>query len=383
MDSVHAGVAGLNEAQAVPVPAPAYDRFATWPRAWARAALALAALLLVFAAIAPGYAPPPAAPPKVVSTDAAGVKHTEAEDDNDLRFYRLVIERVKRGDNYYVAATEEQRANGYPVAPGLTVRLPTLAFVSAWAGPTGLIALQLALFAGMVLANARRLSAEAGGDARKFMALALLFMGISSGLNARYNVLHEIWAAQLVALSFGLHRPGTGKWGGAWLVAAAALAVRELALPYVLLLAAWAAWHRRWREAAAWGLLIVLFGAALAVHLNLAEAQIRPGDPHSPSWLVLSGLSGFLYKVINSTGLSLLPVAVAGPVIAACLIGWSGWKSEMGTFATLLLAGYALAFGIAGRDNNFYWGVLITPILFMGLAFLPLSLPSLWKRARG
>ncbi len=80
----------------MPVPAPAYDRFATWPRAWARAALALAALLLVFAAIAPGYAPPPAAPPKVVSTDAAGVKHTEAEDDNDLRFYRLVIERVKR-----------------------------------------------------------------------------------------------------------------------------------------------------------------------------------------------------------------------------------------------------------------------------------------------
>lgn len=361
--------------------APAWDRYAHWPRGLARLALGLLGTLLLLAAWAPGYAPPLAAPPKVVATHADGRTSVEQEDDNDLRFYRLVIQRVKRGDDYYVAATEEQRRNGYPVAPGLTVRLPTLAFVSAWAGPAGLIVLELALFTGMMLANARRFAAEPGGARFRLVGVALLFMGISSGLNFQYNVLHEIWVAQLIALAFGLHRPVEGKWGAAWLAAAAALAVRELALPFVLLLAVYAAWHRRWRECAGWAALIVLFAALLMVHLSLAEAHIRSGDQHSPSWLVLGGLSGFLYKVINSTGLSLLPVWAAGPLVVLALFGWTGWKVPMGEFATLLTWGYALAFAIAGRDNNFYWGVTIAPMLFMGFAMLPMALPSLWKRA--
>lgn len=381
MDSNTAGMAGLNEP-------PEFDRFASWPRGLARLAAAVLVLLIALAAWAPGYAPPPPAPPKVIVTDAAGRTHAVKEDDNDLRLYRLIIARVKRGDDYYVAATEEQRRNGYPVAPGLTVRLPTLAFVSAWVGPMGLIALQIALFIAMLLAVARRLGAEPGGERHRLLGLTLLFVGISSALNAHYNVLHEIWAAQLIALSFGLHRPAlepgqSDKWLGAWLAAAAALAVRELALPFVLLMAASAGWNRRWRECAAWAALIALFGAGLMLHLELATAQIRPGDPVSPAWLVLSGLPGFLYKVINSTALSLLPVWLGGPVVVLCLFGWSGWKTPMGTLATLLLLGYAAAYMIAGRDNNFYWGVVITPVLCMGLAFVPLALPSLVRRAFG
>ncbi len=344
-------------------------------------ALALLAAMLLIAAWAPGYPPPLAAPPKVIATHANGKVVAEQEDDNDLRFYRLVIARVQRGDNYYVAATEEQRRNGYPVAPGLTVRLPTLAFVSAWAGPAGLIALEILLFAGMMLANARRFASEPGGERFRLIGLALLLMGISSGLNFRYNVLHEIWGAQLIALSFGLHRPDQGKWAGAWLAAAGALAVRELALPFVLLMAAWALWHRRWREGGAWLALIALFAALLALHLQLATAQIRPGDPVSPPWLVLGGISGFLYKVINSSVLSLLPVWLAGPMVILALFGWSGWKGPAGGFAALLLTGYALAFALAGRPNNFYWGVTITPLLLMGLAMAPMALPSLLRQA--
>ena len=366
---------------AAPANGPDFDRYAHWPRGLARLALALTGALLLLAAWAPGYPPPLAAPPKVIATPADGKIVAEQEDDNDLRFYRLVVARVQRGDNYYVAATEEQRRNGYPVAPGLTVRLPTLAFVSAWAGPTGLILLEIALFVGMMLANARRLATEPGGERFRLIGLALLLIGISSGLNARYNVLHEIWAAQLIALSFGLHRPAEGKWAGAWFAAAAALAVRELALPFVLLMAGWALWHRRWREGAAWLALIVLFAALLALHLQLATAHIRPGDPVSPPWLVLGGLSGFLYKVINSSVLSLLPVWVGGPLVILALFGWSGWKVPAGGFATLLLTGYALAFALAGRPNNFYWGVTVTPILFIGLVFVPMALPSLWRSA--
>jgi len=351
------------------------------PQPMARLVLGLLALFLLLGALAPGYAPPPPAPPKVTVTDATGHTVTK-DDDNDLRLYRLINQRLARGDDYYVAATEEQRTHNYPVAPGLTVRLPTLAKITVAVGPTGLVALQVLLFVAMMLANARRLGLEPGGPDRRPMALGLLMAGIASGLSVRYNMLHEIWAAQLIALSFGLHRRDAGRWRGAWLGAAAALAVRELALPFVLLMAAWALWHRRWREGAAWIALIALFAALLAVHVHLAEAQIRPGDPISPSWIALKGLSGLMYKVNNSTLLTLLPVGLAGPVLVLCLFGWTGWRTAMGSFGTLLTMGYAVAFCIAGRDNNFYWGILITPLLFMGAAFLPISLPALWRAAR-
>jgi hypothetical protein len=361
--------------------APAFDRFARWPRPLARAALAVLAIMLVFAAWAPGYAPPPPAPPKVVVTDASGQTHVKKEDDNDLRLYRIIIDRVRRGDNYYVAATEEQRANNYPVAPGFTVRLPTLAFVSAALGTTGLIALEVVLFGAMMVAMMRRLEDEPGSEQYRLLALALLMTGIASGLNYHYNVLHEIWSAQLIALSLALHRPQQGRWVGALAAAALAVAVRELALPFVLLMAAQALWRRRRGESAAWAALVALFVAAMVVHLHFANAQVRPGDPLSPSWLVLGGLNSLVYKVVNSTFLSLLPVWIAGPAVVLCLFGWTAWKSPLGDVGALLVLGYAVAFMIAGRDNNFYWGVLITPVLFMGGAFVRLGLPSLWRAA--
>ena len=321
MDRVDTRSAALKGATA-----PDFDRYAHWPRPLARLAVAVLVILLAMAAWAPGYPPPPPAPPKIAVTDATGKTTVQREDDNDLRLYRIIIERVQRGDNYYVAATEEQRANSYPVAPGLTVRLPTLAFASAWLGTGGMIALEILLCGAMMFAMLARLKVEPGSEPFRMMALALLMTGIASGLNYRYNVLHEIWAAQLLALSLALHRPVAGKWVGALVAAALALAVRELALPFVLLMGAFALWRRRWAEAAAWSALVAVFAVALAVHLHFAEAQIRPGDPVSPSWLVLGGLDALTYKVANSTFLALVPVWIAGPVVIMALFLWSADK---------------------------------------------------------
>ena len=48
-------------------------------------------------------------------------------------------------------------------------------------------------------------------------------------------------------------------------VAALALAIREHALPFVLLLGAMAVWRRDWKEAAAWGALVAVFCGAMAL----------------------------------------------------------------------------------------------------------------------
>ncbi|MEO5598489.1 MAG: hypothetical protein ABIQ66_07700 [Novosphingobium sp.] len=387
------GLADLNELKAAdPACASAWDRFAHWPQARARLALAVLILMMLVAAWAPGMSPPPA-PAPAVQMQAVGAETAPGDSDsdakdNDLRLYRLITEHVRRGDNYYASAVELQRVNDYPVKPGLTVRPPTLAYATVLLGPIGVALAEIALVAAIILSNFRRFASEPGGMHFRLFGVALLFVGMANGVHYPFLVLHEVWAAELMALSFGLHRPrGTGdpdgRWLGALLAAAAALAIRELALPFVLLMAAYAVWRRNWREAAAWIALIAVFIGAMAIHLHLADAQMRPGDPASPPWLVFGGLQGWLYKVINASSLTLLPSVIAGPLVILAVFGWTGWRAPAGDFAALLVLGYGLAFMLAGRDNNFYWGVIITPILFMGFAMVPFAAGSLWQSATG
>lgn len=371
--------------------APAFDRYARWRKRPARLALAVLLLFMALAAWAPGMprelADAPDLAPQSAASVAAGAAVSsqvgEAEKDNDLLLYRRIAEHVAQGDDYYAAATGLQRANGYPVAPGFTVRLPTLAYVTAALGPKGLVALNLLLVFAALAFMYRRFAVEPGGDAVKLVGTALLLVGLSTSMPAEFLSLHEVWAAELMVLSFALHRPDQGKWIAALLVAAAAIAFRELALPFVLLMGAMALWRGSRREALAWALLVALFAAAMVWHLNLAEAQIRPGDTLSPSWLALEGIGGWLYKVEHSSLLNLFPQAIAGPFAVLAVFGWTGWNSHAGRFGALLSLGYALAFMVAGRQNNFYWGVMAVPFLFMGLAWMPFALRSLIDAARG
>ncbi|WP_247717914.1 hypothetical protein [Qipengyuania proteolytica] len=364
--------------------APAWDRFAHW-RAWpARVLLAVVTVLLVLAAFTPLTATMDGAPaevPEFAQADDATSAGEEPERDEDLAFYDRVIERVADGENYYVFIVEEQRARNYPVRPGATVRLPTLAYIHAWLGEPGMIVLSILLMVACIWAWWKRLGEEPGGKRMQRIGAALMFMGGSLGLNRGYFVLHELWAGMLIALAFGLHRPG--RWGWALAVAALALAIREHALPFVLLLGAMAAWRRDWKEAVAWGALVAVFLAAMSWHLAQVEPQVLPSDPESPDWFVLRGLSGWLGNIVLSSNLRFLPHEVAGPLVLLMALGWAGWKSPAGTTGTFLYLGYGLAFMLAGRANNFYWGAVVAPAMFIGLAFLPIALRSLVTSAKG
>ena len=370
--------AGLDQLKAAP-----WDRFAGWDRWPARILLLLVTALLVLAAIAPLSASLDGKPSEVPSLigDGAPDGQTESERDEDLAFYDRVIERIGHGENYYDFIVEEQRARDYPVRPGLAVRLPTLAWIHASLGEPAMIALAIALLFACIWAWWKRLGEEPGGLRFRLLGTALMAMGGSLGLNRSFFVLHELWAGMLIALAFGLHRPG--RWGAALFVAALALALRELVLPFVLLMAAMAAWRKDWREATAWIMLVAVFAAIMAWHLSLIAGQEVPSDPVGPDWLVLRGLSGWLGNIVLSSNLRLLPHELASPVVILMALGWAGWKSSAGTMGTFLYLGYGLAFMLAGRANNFYWGAVVAPAMFIGLAFLPMALPSLVRAARG
>ena len=379
------------------------DRFATWPRLSARLLLVVLAALLVLAAMVP-IAAGTMEKPLVGFVEAvagrAASKAAERPRDDDLALYDRVIQRIGRGENYYAAAADEHRKSHYPLRPGVAVRLPTLAYLDRWLGDRGQgaevlvpgeLAAALALLLAVVWAWWRRLGEEPGGARYRRIGTALIFMGASLGLNRYYFVLHELWAGMLIALSLGLHRPGR-KWIGAVLAAALALAIREHALPYVMLMAVTALWRREWKEGAAWLALIAAFFAYMGVHLYLVAQQVRPDDVIGPSWMMLRGLSGWLSSVVLSSNLRflmnhttwpwILLNYTAGPLVLLMILGWAGWRSALGSTATLLFLGYGLLFMIAGRTDNFYWGAVIAPAMFAGLAFMPRALRSLLLAAR-
>ena len=369
------------------------DRFAAWPRFSARLLLLAVAAMLVFAAVVPISAGKMDKPTVGFVEAVAGGKASQAAKrprDDDLALYDRVIQRIGQGENYYVAVADEHRTSDYPLRPGVAVRLPTLAYLDMWLGDRGQgaavlvpgeLAAALALLLAVVWAWWRRLGDEPGGAPYQRIGTALMFMGASLGLNRYYFVLHELWAGMLIALSLALHRPGQ-RWLGAVLVAALALAIREHALPFVMLMAALALWRRDWQEGAAWLAVIAAFFAYLGLHLYLVAQQVRPDDVVGPDWLMLRGLSGWLSSVVLSSNLRFLPHSVAGPLVLLMVLGWAGWRSALGSTATLLFLGYGLLFMIAGRADNFYWGAVIAPAMFAGLAFMPRALRSLAKAAR-
>ncbi|UVI39385.1 hypothetical protein [Qipengyuania spongiae] len=360
--------------------APGWDRYAHWRRGPAAVLLAVLLALTVLAALTRPTASmdgTPAERPSVVPTGTAAA----SQRDDDLALYDRIIARVASGEGYYTAAVAEQRASNYPVRPGLAVRLPTSALIHAAIGEDGLQAIAVLLLGATGWAWWRRLANEPGGARYRNYAAALVLLGGSTILNRYYFVLHEFWTGMLIALSLGLHRPG--RYGWALAIGALALALREHALPYVLLMAAMALWRRDWREGAAWTVLIVLFALGLSWHLQAVTALTTPADPQGPAWLVMDGMRGWLSKTVLASNLRFLPYWAAGPLAVAMVFGWSGWRSPAGTTATFLLLGYALAFMLAGRANNFYWGGVIAPVMFLGLAFVPMAAVSLIRTVRG
>lgn len=356
--------------------APAWDRFAQWRKGPARLLLAVFVVILALAAITPS---PNSRTGEAAEVPSLAGSNPDRPRDDDLTLYDNVVQRLQGGEQYYDVIAEEHRKLPFPLQPGLAVRLPTLAYILAFLGEAGMIAIGIALMVLTVRAWWRRFGDEPGGERFRLVGSALVLVGVSLGLARYFYAMHELWAGLLVALAIGLHRPGRWRWS--FVALALALAIRETVLPVVLLLGAMAIWRRDWKEGAAWIALALVFAMALLVHLHIIAGLVRPDDPVGPSWLVLRGLPGWIGNIVLSSNLRWLPHYLAGPLVFLMILGWAGWRTAAGTTLTFLSLGYGLAFMIAGRNENFYWGMVVAPVMFAGLVMAPAVLKSLWRSA--
>ena len=350
--------------------------FPLLPR-WA-AALVLGMLAATMALSAAAFAPQPEAPPAPAASPAAAAPGSSARAKGDMALYARIHARMVAGEGYYAAAIAEQRASNYPTRPFVAVRLPTLAWVQAMVGADGVRVLALAL----VLACLWVLNAGAAPLAsvpERLGASALLALGGGAALSPVAGYDHDFIAGLLLTLALLSYR--RDRWWPALLAAGAALAVRELAAPFVLLWLAFALTDRRRREAAAVAALLVLLAVVMALHFQAVEALRLPGDLASQGWSARAGYTLPLAALGQLTGLRFLPAGIAAPLAVLPLVGWAGLGGRFGLFAALWFAGLATIMALFARPENYYWAELALPAYAIGLAFAPRALFELVRGA--
>jgi len=291
-----------------------------------------------------------------------------AQDYSDLRLYLDTTTRVEQGEGYYAAITALQRAHGFPTHPFPTVRLPTLVMAGAWFGWPALRLVLGALLAGTAWLWLRALRplctpGEAAG------AVILVILGGAMVATPTFVDQHELWAGILLAAAMALRLEG--RWPLALLCAALALAIRELALPFVLLALASALWERRWREAAGWAALVAAFAVAVAFHASAVAAHVQPGDLPSQGWNALRGPGAALRDIGDVTLLTLVPPPLRYLLALLPLMGWLAAPGPLARFGLPLFAGYMAMLALFAREQNFYWAIMLLPAYLAGFAFLP------------
>lgn len=343
------------------------SRFAGWPRA-AAAGLLIALAGLIALGLWQSVGPTSPRP---------------ASGDNDLALYRAVVERVRAGEGYEPAAIAEQRARDFPLKPFVAVRPPALAIALSRLPDEKTGGLLLALLAsGVIAAWTWRLRMVRSGQVWLAATALVLFTGVGMSMGGSgASLFHEAWAGLLIALSLGLRTEK--RFAAAVLVGLLAAVTRELAMPYLAVMALLALVERRRLEAVGFAAALGLALALLALHARAVTSLVRPEDLASNGWVRLGG-----WAFVLQMGRWNLLVMLVGPWLAAvilplALVGATGWKTNAGLRLATLLLGYTLGFMAIGRPENNYWGLVIAPLVAVGLCLAPAALGDLIRDTVG
>lgn len=282
-------------------------------------------------------------------------------DIKDPDLYAAVVARVAAGENYYAALREELPARGYAVRPLFHWRLPTLAWLLAAVPSTWAAACLWTIGALAIVAWAPILRP------RWYLTPVLLFLApLWLAFDAPSIYLHELWAGEFIALALALWLRES-RW--ALLAAACALSIREHAVLFVVIVAT-VELMRSWKRAAPWIGLLVTAAIAFAMHATQVLSATPPGGL-TKGW---GSTLGWAFAVKTSQVNVLLiaaPFWVAALASSAAIVMLWHWRSTAGRLTAWIVTIYMVMFAIAGRPDNWYWGLLIGPLLPLGLIARP------------
>jgi hypothetical protein len=341
------------------------------PRRWLARALFLAiGILVVLAAL----------PHKTLKVPGERSWGQTAATTTDASLYQKIVSEMQAGQDYYNVAATEHRLRGYPTTPAQVFRLPTL----AW-GLTLLhyevlrIGALFALLGAIVVLFFKELVAAGLSLPVRVTCIGVATTGFSVAGVVQGAYWHEVWAALLIAASLLLYRRSL--WWPSVALGLLACLIRELAIPYLLVMAAFAIYEKQWKQLAAWASAVVSFAVLFSIHMGFASGLYRSGDIVSSSWLSFGGWDFAIATAKWNILLHALPNSVVALAICLGVIGLAGARDDRARRAAAIVAGYITGFLIVGRPENYYWGVLYAPLLPMGFLFLPTVLPAVLRAA--
>jgi hypothetical protein len=340
-----------------------------WPRFQAWAVFALVTFLVVWSLWA-------------LYWPRAGAPAEPPQGGKDLEAYRRIVERVHAGESYYGAAGSELHARGYASSSVFNWRLPIYAWLLA-ALPTpewgqvllGLLAL-LAL--GLAYAADRADGGSLGRSLILVTAMAGAFLWCVDG-DAFFA--QELWAGVLIALSVGCY--GVRFRVGGIAAGLAALAIRELALPFVLVAPVLAIRERRWRETMAWCIGLACYAIFLGWHAWQVQQHLTGQElAEAEGWIQFGGPAFVVHTSQMNVWLFNLPAWIALLYLAASLLGMSAFRGPNATLIWATVGIYLVAFLVIGKPFNIYWGLLYVALLPTGLVRTA-AVVRTWLRASG
>lgn len=300
----------------------------------------------------------------------------------DMALYEAIVTQMRAGVDYYDAAHGQLLANDYGTRSVFNWRLPTLSWLLALLpslalGQAGLMG--LAVLAG---GAAGVLLHRAGGWVLAGPGAVLLMLSLAGTFAPGTVLLSEMAAGVLILLSASLYGLGQRRWG--MVAGLAALLVRELAGIYILV-CLYLAWReRRWSELAAWFALLCAYGLFFAWHYCQVQMHIGASDrAYADGWLQFGGV-GFLVATAAFNGFFMvLPTWANGLLLPLALLGLWAWPGRKGSYAGLMVGAALGVFAVLGKPFNGYWGALYTPLLALGLPWLPWAVLDLGKALAG
>ncbi|PKB19230.1 hypothetical protein B0I00_1460 [Novosphingobium kunmingense] len=284
--------------------------------------------------------------------------------DKDRELYAAITRQVDLGEPYYRAATDLQRANGYPVRPFYTVRPPTLTWLAATVGPLGLVILAYAAVLVGVFGAMQGIE-----DRRQRLTFVALYAVASGAIVSPASLqFTELWCGLLASAALCWTN-----WRTRLALAAAAALFREFGALLICAILAFAILAGKRREAAWAAAALVVLGALLYLHAQAVLSYAMTGDPASQGWFALRGPAGLVSDLAKVTAYGFLPAWAIYAAVVLSLIGWLRRSPLTGIW----LGGFSLTVMVASRPDNYYWAQVLMPLLPAGLAFLiPRQRPS-------
>ena len=296
----------------------------------------------------------------IVSTPGSG----------DLATYSQIVDRMRHGEPYYAAAHKELVAGHYGTHSVFNWRLPTLSWAwsalpsNAWA-KGALLALALVSIATSFL----WFNATAGLAAASLVVPALLF-NLTSILPNGAELLADVVAGVFILLSVAAYG---ARWRPAGFFAALiALALKELAAPYVVVCVFMAWRQRRYGELIAWAAGLALFACYFLWHFHMVHAHVVATDTaYRDGWLQFGGVP-FVLATAGFNGMLLArPLWITAVLLPLCVLGLAAWDGHAGDRTRFTVAAYLVVYLFVGKSFDVYWGALYTPLMMLGLPFVP------------